>query len=243
MKAEIIIGGVGVTCALASILLGIYIALPWPAIGALTATSIGIASISLVVEKEIKKRKESVFLKIGRLTLTPYWYSDIEGCKDIKGFTGAFEVANEGKKIAYNLTAEISMGRLSGYYAEILEPSMMEYITKKLHTKKVDIEDIHELHASKIEYEWVDEDKNLHGDVFPKLRQDDVAYVSFPKGISPHIGWGKIYPRSLLLVSGRKHSAKITIKAEDSEKNTIIKKRTFEFVGPAEDDGATIFLA
>ena len=242
MKAEIVIGGIGIVGAILAILLGIRFGLPWPEIGAFVAASIGITSISLVVEKDVKKRRESINLRISGLTLSPHWYDNIRGCEKIKGYTGYFEVANKGKKIAYNLTAEIGVCRSMGYYVEILEPTLMKYVTEKLHAKEIDIEDIHEDHADRIAYEWFDEDKNSYGRVLPKIRKEDRVFVAFPQGMGSFVNWENKFPRSLLLVSGRKHEVEVVIKAEDSEKNTIIKKRIFEVVGPPEDEAFTIFI-
>ena len=242
MKAEIVIGGIGAVCAILAILLGIYFGSPWPEIGALVAASVGITSIILVVEKDVKKRRESINLKITGLTLTPYFYDEIKGCEKIKGYTGYFEVTNKGKKIAYNLTAEIGVCRSMGYYVEILEPTLMKYVTEKLHAKKVDIEDIHKDHADRIAYEWFDEEKHSYGRVLPKIRKEDRVFVAFPQGMGSFVDWENKFPRSLLLVSGRKHEVEVVIKAEDSEKNSVIKKRIFEVIGPSEDEAFTIFI-
>jgi len=243
VKAEIVIGGIGIISVILAILLGIHLVLPWPEIGAFVAASIGIASISLAVEKEVKKRRESIDLRISGLMLSPYWYEDIRGCEKIKGYTGYFEVTNKGKKIGYNLAAEIGVARKMGYYVEILEPKLMKYVTEKLHRKEIDIEDIHEDHADRIAYEWFDEDKHSHGRVLPKIRKGDRMFVAFPQGMGSFVNWEEKFPRSLLLVSGRKHEVEVVIKAEDSEKNTIVKKRIFEVIGPPEDAASTIFIA
>jgi len=242
LKAEIAIGTTGVVLALLFISLGILAKLPWPEAGPLAATSIGTATIILAVEMEVKRRKGAVSLKIRGIMLTPYWYTGIDGYEDVKGYMGEVEVTNKGTKIAYNLTAEIGVARVMGYYVEVLEPTMMDNVKKNGNEGRVDIEDIHKDHASKVDYEWIDENKETCGSVFEKLRQGDLVYLSFPKGSPRHVGWGQVHPRSLLIVSGREHSVVITVKAEDSEKNTVSETREFKFTGKAEDDASTIFL-
>ena len=184
--------------------------------------------------------KSKVSLKIQGLWLTPHWY-DIKGYEDFRGYTGKVQVTNRGKKIAYNLTAEIGVD--NGWaYVIVLDGSLMKKAEKVTGDMKSKIEHAHEENARNIDYEWIDEKKESCGSVFKKLRQNDKAYLSFPRSHSMHTRWSDANVRSLLIFSSVEHRVVITVKAEDSEKNTASANRTFKFIVKNDDNASSIYI-
>lgn len=184
--------------------------------------------------------RSKVSIKIEGLSLAPHTYEDIEGCEDIEGFTGYVRVTNKGKKIAYNLTAEIGVD--NGWaYVEVLDGCLMADARKRIRFRKLEIQDMHKDHARKTEYEWIDEKKNSCGSIFKKLRQNDFVFLSFPVGHEMHIGWPATYHRSLHIARDTEHNVVITVKAEDPEKNTVSATRKFKFT-IAKDFVGSLFI-
>ena len=198
--------------------------------------------VSPIIDAIRHLTKSRVSLKIQGLWLNPHWYEDIKGYEDFRGYIGKVEVTNKGKKIAYNLTAEIGVD--NGWaYVEVLDGRLMEKARKATEDMKIKIEHAHEDHARNVDYEWIDEKKESCGSVFKKLRQHDKAYLSFPRSHSVHVGWSDANIRSLRIVSGVEHRVVITVKAEDSEKNTVSTNRTFKFTVESDDDASSIYIS
>lgn len=194
--------------------------------------------ISPIIDGVKHLTKSRVSLKIDSLTLHPKWIGEI------KGYTGYVKVTNKGRKIAYNLTANIDVER-NGIYSEVLQVTIVAHGRVTHEGKVITTIDKRE-RATDIDYKWMDEKKRIVGDLWEKLRQGDVAYLVFPKKRYPHVGFGSSYEASttdlLKLWAGVEHRVTIAVKGETFEKDTVSATRTFRFeVGDA-DDASSIFV-
>jgi len=158
---------------------------------------------------------------------------------------GEVQVTNKGKKIAYNLTANIEVER-DGIYAEVLEVKLVAN-GRVTHQGKVITIVKKKEPARNVDYKWRDQKNQKFQDVWEKFRQNDLAFLVFPKKF--HAGVAilespirtstidllKLWPRV-------EHRVTITVKAETSEKNTVSATRTFRFEVGDEDDASSIFV-
>ena len=185
--------------------------------------------------------RSRISFEIDGLMLHPEW------CGDIKGYKGIVRVTNKGKRIAYNLTARIESER-DGLYDEVLEVELWE---DKLDENRKEKTLIHKKEpAYDIDYEWMDEKKRITRDVWEQLRKDDIVFLQFPKQPENDDSASHLFPRFkisktnvLKLMAGVEHKITITVKAENSDKNTVTAKRTFAFKVEHEDDAFSICIA
>lgn len=199
--------------------------------------------ISPIIDGIKQLTKSKVSLKIESLFLHP------RRAGEIKGYVGRVRVTNKGKKIAYNLTANIDVER-DGIYSEVFVVTTVAG-GRVTHEGKVIATVDEKEPAHSIEYKWMDEKKRLFGDTWEKLRQGDVVYLVFPKKRHIHVGFGRAgkgisYETHTLdflkLWAGVNHRATVTVKGETSEKDTVSAKRTFKFNVGDEDDAKSIFV-
>ena len=195
--------------------------------------------ISPIIDGIKHLTKSRVSLKIDSLLLHPKWAGEI------KGYVGEVKVTNKGKKIAYNLTANIDVER-DGIYAEVLEVKLVANGRVTRNGKVITIVKKKEP-ASNVDYKWRNEKKRRVIDVWEKLRQNDFAFPVFPKKFHPGVAILESPIRTstinfLKLWPGVEHRVTITVKAETSEKNTVSATRTFRFEVGDEDDASSIFV-
>jgi hypothetical protein len=126
-------------------------------------------------------------------------------------------VLNKGKKIGLNLDARFEIKDSSGN-----PPLLLNIVTETMNGQKsVKIEE--KPFDEHIEYVWVLEGTKYHRGVLKELRHNDRVDLLFPYHTF-FIGIGKKWYESeylLKLETKKEYKVKITLKGEDSEKNTV----------------------
>ena len=163
-------------------------------------------------------------LKIKELLLLPQWVGET------KGYVGHVTVTNKGKKIIYDLTANVDVER-DGIHPEVLEVSLVAEgrVTRGgkpiTSTKKKEV-------ARNVKNIWTNQERTIFSENWKKLRQDDSAILYFPETRSRAISHFSSFAsdaKFLRIVTGVEHWVTISVKGEDKEKNTISATRTFRF--------------
>lgn len=146
---------------------------------------------------------------------------------EIKGYMGKVRIINKATRIVYGVTAEINVER-EGLYPRILEVKLIE---GKVGTdgKPLTITRL-EGYASNVEHVWADPKRTNFSRQYEKLRQDDNAILYFPETRPAVIKSFSTYPSEatfLEILPRVEHNITISIKGEDSEKNTVSARRIF----------------
>lgn len=172
--------------------------------------------------------KPKVLLKIEKPEFEKREYGDYEGYKI------GTHVANRGKKIIFNLTASMHITEQVGFLkVTIKRKNGHESYTVSSQPFKEG------------EYRWIDkEGKTLKDTSLNQLRMGDSIKLLFPKeaesggfvavgsigGRMRSTGWA--YDTLLKAETQKTYRVEITVKGEDFQKNTIIKKKAFRIRVP-----------
>jgi hypothetical protein len=145
--------------------------------------------------------------------------------QNIDGYQIKAAVTNKGKKICYKLDATFQIKDDKGKSPNLLFVS-------------IDKVDEHETVTSREEpmraigYAWIDEGKETTSSSLEKLRKDDCTELVFPYETTS-IGVGKIGGSMSLfssecllkLTNSVNYDVTVTVKGEDSDKNTVVKSK------------------
>ena len=143
-----------------------------------------------------------------------------------QGYKIVTRVTNKGKKIVFDLLASV-------HFTE-----QVEFLGVRIETRNG-----HKSYSASSQpfredrYSWIDKEGKTMKDIsLNQLRKDDSIKLMFPKEAEsglfyailpgPSVGWA--YDTLLKLETQKTYRVEMTLKGEDFEKNTVIKKKTFK---------------
>lgn len=156
-----------------------------------------------------------------------------------QGYKIVTQVTNKGKKIVFNLIASVHFKEQVEFLGVTIE------VRNKQSSYRASIQPFKE-----DKYSWIDKEGKTLKDIslnqiisLDKLRKDDSFKLMFPKeaesgpsyvigGHGRTVSYGSAYDILLKLETQKTYQVEITLKGEDFEKNTVIKKMTFKMKVP-----------
>jgi hypothetical protein len=163
--------------------------------------------------------KPKVALQIKNLQFIKKSFDHVEGCQ-LKAL-----IANNGRKICLNLDATLQVKDTQGR-----EPNLLHVNVREINGQRA--VESREEPMRDIAYAWTNEKNEITQGLWKELRQKDFVNLLFPYG-NTSFGIGSIsgsfssfHSEPLLKIeTATDYQVTITIKGEDSEKNTVMKSR------------------